>query len=206
MRVHPTGPRRAGGGCYELRNTGWGHQVCSMGCRCFNTHVRNTRSVASPRVSTSPKGSAQSLSQLGPTAQWGRLRKEGLIPYFTWQFRSHDHITPNKYRYQASRFMEFTLPRLSPGIIDKFEHWDKVKIIKIVLTVWDCEEWTESSRRVAKVIRVMIQMLANRACLNRTKKMTELSYHISWPSQYLELIWRLFKQSFAHFHVIQLQS
>jgi len=48
-----------------------------MGCRCFNTHVRNTRSLASPRVSTSPKGSAQSLSQLGPTAQWGRLRKRG---------------------------------------------------------------------------------------------------------------------------------
>ena len=31
----------------------------------------------SPRVPTSPKGSAQSLSQLGPTAQWGRLRKTG---------------------------------------------------------------------------------------------------------------------------------
>jgi len=31
----------------------------------------------SPRVPTSPKGSAQSLAQLGPTAQWGRLRKRG---------------------------------------------------------------------------------------------------------------------------------
>ena len=31
----------------------------------------------SPRVPTSPKGSAQSLSQLGPMAQWGRLRKRG---------------------------------------------------------------------------------------------------------------------------------
>jgi len=41
---------------------------------------------------------------------------------------------------------------ISPGIIDKFEHWDKVKIIKIVLTIWDCEEWTESSRRVAEVL------------------------------------------------------
>ena len=43
--------------------------------RRFNTHVRYTRNLASPRVPTEPKGSAQSLSQLGPTAQWGRLRK-----------------------------------------------------------------------------------------------------------------------------------
>ena len=38
--------------------------------------VRYPRNLASPRVSTYPKGSAQSLSQLAPTAQWGRLRKK----------------------------------------------------------------------------------------------------------------------------------
>jgi len=50
---------------------------CSMCCWRFNTHVQYTKNMASPRVSTYPKGSAQSLSQLGPTAQWGRLRKRG---------------------------------------------------------------------------------------------------------------------------------
>jgi len=50
---------------------------CSMCCWRFDTHVQYTKNMASPRVSTYPKGSAQSLSQLGPTAQWGRLRKRG---------------------------------------------------------------------------------------------------------------------------------
>jgi len=50
----------------------------------FNTNVRNTKNMASPRMSTYPRGSAQSLSRLELTAQWGRLRKKGddrLIPY-----------------------------------------------------------------------------------------------------------------------------